>query len=155
MDALFFLCIVDRNMFQRPARELVGAVPILDFALETAHHDSAELRWLGRDAACESLVIQKLQQRRETLFISVVRSGGEEEFVLKVLADFAQGLGSLRVESEIAGATRCGIVRFIHDQDIEVAQAWTGSVMGHRLTEHTQRLLALQRVYRGNKAREM
>src|SRR5260370_10532084 len=118
MDALFFLCIVDRNMFQRPARELVGAVPILDFALETAHHDSAELRWLGRDAACESLVIQKLQQRRETLFISVVRSGGGEKVGVQMLSDFPAGLGLLPVLDGISRAPPGRLLRFIHHTDI-------------------------------------
>jgi len=75
--------------------------------------------------------------------------------VLEVLADFAQGLGALRVEGEVASAAGSGVVGFIDDKDVKVAQAGTRAVVGHSLAEHAQRVLALQVVHGGDEAREV
>jgi hypothetical protein len=48
-------------VFERAPRELVGAVPVLDFALEAADHDGTELGGLGGDAAREALVVEQFE----------------------------------------------------------------------------------------------
>ena len=102
-------------MFERAPRELVGAVPVLDFALEAADHDGAQLGGVRSDAAREALVVEQFQECGEALLIAVVRGGGEEELVFEVLADFAEGLGALRVEGEVAGAAGRGVVGLVDD----------------------------------------
>src|ERR1017187_8237577 len=155
VDALLFGGVFHRDVFERAPRELVGAVPVLDFALEAADHDGAELGGLGGDAARETLVVEQFQEGGKALFVAIVRCGGEEELVLEVLADFAEGLGALRVEGEVAGAAGGGVVGFVDDEDVEVAQAGARAIVGYGLPEHAQGVLALQVIHGGDEAREM
>src|ERR1017187_5003559 len=75
--------------------------------------------WFGSDAAGEALVVEQFQQSGEALLVAIVRGGREEELVFEMLANFAESLGSLRVEGEIASATRCCVVGLVDNEDVE------------------------------------
>ena len=142
-------------MFERAPRELVGAVPVLDFALQAADHDGTKLGGLGGDAARETLVVEEFQEGGKALLVAIVWGGGEEELVFEVLSDFTESLGALGVEGEVAGAAGCGVVGFVDDENVEITQARARALVGHGLAEHPQGVLALHVVHGGDEAREM
>ena len=107
MDSLLLLGVIDLQGFQHPLRETVLAEVVLgEFRLEAPDHDgiplSHELLGISRHATGEPLVVEQFEQGGEALGIAVVGRGREEEFVLEVGGQQADGLGAERVGGILA-----------------------------------------------------
>src|SRR5581483_10103222 len=103
-------------------REAQAAGPVagdLRIALEAPYHDRGELAPVGAHRAGEALVVEQLEQRAEALRIAVVRRGRQEELVLEVGHQGADGPRALRVGGVAPAAGRRDVVRLVDDQQVE------------------------------------
>ena len=75
----------------------------------------------GMRAAGKSLVVQQFQQGRKALRVAVVRRGREEQLVLEVRHQQAQGLGAQRIGGVFAPTGRGAVVGLVQDQDVVAA----------------------------------
>ena len=155
MGALLIIRVVHRDVFQDPAREFVGVVPILDFALQPPNHDGAKLSRVRIERSGEALPIQQFEKGCEAFFVAVVRRRREEQLVLEVLADFPEGLRPLRIEGVVSGSARGKIMRFVHNEDVEVAESRLSARVGDGFTEDPERVFALQIIHRRDQAGEV
>ena len=134
-------------MFEGALRELVGAVPILDFALQAPDHYGAQLGRFGRDAAGEALVVEQFQKRGEALLVAVVRGRGEEELVFEVGGQIRGSPGF--VASRAAIIAPCRRVRRCGPRRRSGGRSRAGgrrtALGGNGLPEHAQRTLTLDK----------
>ena len=125
------------------------------FALEPAHHHGGQLLGVGPDATRETLVVEQLEQRRKGLGIPVVRGGREEQLVLEMRRNGANGGGALRVGGVAPGARGGDVVRLVNHQHVETPGIDGFARGGQHLLEQAQRTLTLEEIDAGDQAREM
>ena len=116
-------------------------------------HHRAQLGPVGRGAAREALVVEQLQQGLEALRVAVVRGGREEQPVLAVGGQGADGLGAQRVGGVLALPGGCHVVRLVHDQQVDLARV--ADLAAQHLAQQAHRPLALEVVDGGDQPREV
>src|SRR5579859_3219676 len=85
MCLLFRRGIWHFQVLHAPFGESAAAVPSqLQLGLHPPHHDRVELSTVWRNGSGEALIVEKLQQRREALFVAIVRCRREKELVFKI-----------------------------------------------------------------------
>ncbi len=117
--------------------------------LDLSHVPPQELTGYGH------LIRTQIEQRREALRIAIVRRGRKKKLMLKVGCDTAQGLRAQRIGGVAATARRCDVVRFVENEQVEAARADRLARPGQRFAKEAQRPVALEKVNRGNQAREV
>ena len=120
MDSLLFLGVIDLQGFQHSFGEAVLAEVVLgEFRLEASDHDGIplpqELLGIGGHATGEPLVVEQFEQCGEALGVAVMWGGRQEELVLEVRRDQADGLGAKRVGGVLATTCRGTVVGLVHD----------------------------------------
>ena len=137
------------------AREPRGAVPVHDVRLEPAHHHRRELIRIGADAAGEALVVQHLQERGEGFRVAVVRRRREEQLVLEMRGEQADGVRAIRVRRVPPAAGGGHVMRLVDDQQVEGPGEDRPAGRGQHVAEEAQGALALEVVDGGDEAREV
>ncbi len=107
--------VVDRDPLDDALRE--SPLDLADVLLEAADHDVLErFATTNWHTAREAVGIEQLEERREAVGVTVVRSCGEEQPVLEAAPEVANGAGELRLDPVTPAAGRGGVVRLVEDQ---------------------------------------
>ena len=126
---------------------------------ESSDHDGIplphELLGIGGHATGEPLVVEQFEQGGEALGVAVVRGGREEEFVLEVGGQQADGLGAERVGGVLAPTCGGTVVGLVHDQHVVAAGVDRFALGGQCLTKEPQGPLSLEEVDRGDQPGEV
>ncbi len=155
MHLAFLIGVGDFKRMQFAARKARAAVPVGQFALEPAHHHLGERLAVGRNAPRKALVIKQFEQRRETLGIAIVRRGGQEQAMLEMRRQQADGGGALRIDRIAPDAGRRDIVGLIDNQQIKAPGIGHIALGRQRLAEQADRTVALEIIHRSNQTRKM
>ena len=146
----------DFERLNNALREAWRAVPARgEFTLEPAHHHGGELLRARGNAARESLVIKEFEQRGERFLVAVVRCGREEQLVLEVRREHADGTRALRVGGVAPAARGRHVVRLIDHEHVEAARECRFARGRKNLLKQAKGPLALEKVDAGDQPRKM
>ena len=147
VDITLRLRVLDADGGDFAFGEARSAIPAFgQFGFEAAHHHGVQLFGIRLNAPGETLVIEQFQQGGKAFAVAVMRRCREEEFMLEMRREAADGQGALRVRGVFAAARRRDVVRLIDDQQVEAA--WVNRFPGgwQRFVKEAQGPLALQKI---------
>ena len=152
----FLLGVGDLQVLDDPFGEAPAAVPAqFQLRLHPPNHDGIQLIAVGGDGTGEALAVEQFQQSGKALPVAVVGGGGEEQLVLEMRGQQANGQGAHGVGGVLAAPGGGDVVGLVNDQQIIGPRVW-GLVTGRQgLTEGAQGALSFEVVDGGYEPREV